>query len=78
MMSDEDKTIIGIQKCGCITYANSRPDGLTRKEKAQLVEDFIETGGQLVTTTAGEAKAMPGFMAWECPHTPKGWERRQR
>lgn len=74
-MSEEDKALIGVQKCGCVTYANARPDEMTKKERADITEEMVSSGGSLITTTVGEARAMPNFMPGECPHDPKGWER---
>ena len=73
-MSETDPAIIGMQSCGCITYANSRPDDLHRDDERDLAR-IIREGGQIIRTTVGEARAMPHFLASECPHDPKGWER---
>lgn len=75
-MSETDAAVVGIQKCGCVTYANADPAGMTKKEKGELANEFITNGGQIKTTTVGEARAMPNFLPGECPHDPKGWEKR--
>lgn len=75
-MSETDAAVVGIQKCGCVTYANAAPARMTKKDKAELANEFITNGGQIVTTTVGEARAMENFLPGECPHDPKGWEPR--
>jgi hypothetical protein len=74
-MSETDAAIIGMHRCGCITYANARPDRLERSDEKVLAE-FVREGGQIIRTTVGEARAMPNFLVSECPHDPKGWERK--
>jgi hypothetical protein len=71
-MADTDPAIIGIQSCGCITYANSRPDRLHRDDERELA-DIIRNGGSIDRTTVGEARQRPFFMAYPCPHDPPGW-----
>lgn len=68
--------IVGVQSCGCVTYANSRPDDLDRTDE-KVFAALIREGGQIVRTTVEEAHQMPHFMPSECPHDPKGWEREQ-
>lgn len=71
-MSETDPCIVGIHACGCITFANSRPDDLHRDDEREIVR-FIREGGQVVRTTVGEARARPHFLVSKCPHDPPGW-----
>ncbi len=68
--------LIGRWPCGCITYANARPDDLDREDARELAL-IIRKGGEVLRTTVDEAKVMPHFLVLECPHDPKGWERQQ-
>jgi hypothetical protein len=65
--------IIGRESCGCITYANAAPDRI-EKEDHKTFARIVSAGGEIIRTTTDEARAMPHFLEWECPHTPKGWE----
>lgn len=73
-MAEDSPAIVGVQSCGCVTYAHSRPDDLNRKDERELAR-LIREGGQVIRTTVGEARAMPHFLPDKCPHTPKGWGR---
>lgn len=72
-MSETDPAIVGVQRCGCITYAHARPDNLDREDQRAIAE-IITSGGQVIRTTVGEARKMPHFLVSKCPHNPKGWE----
>lgn len=72
-MAETDTAIIGRHACGCITFANARPDDLHRDDEREIAR-FIREGGEVIRTTVGEARAMPHFLVSECPHDPKGWE----
>lgn len=76
-MSDQDKAIIGIESCGCITFAEVVTDRKRSKamerETDRALMYIVRTGGQVLRTTVAEARAMPYFLEGECPHDPKGW-----
>jgi hypothetical protein len=72
-MADSDPAIIGVQSCGCITYANAAPDRLDKTDQKAIAR-IIREGGSVERTTVGEAKQRPHFLESECPHDPKGWE----
>jgi hypothetical protein len=72
-MSETDPAILGVQSCGCITFAHSRPDVLDREDQ-KAIGEIVASGGQIIRTTVGEARKMPHFLVGECPHDPKGWE----
>lgn len=69
--------IIGVQSCGCITYANSMPDDLMASDR-KTIEKIIRNGGSILHTTVEDAHSRPYFMPMECPHDPKGWQRKPR
>lgn len=73
-MSRERLAILGVQPCGCITYANSRPDTLGR-DGEKVLADILRRGGCVVRVLPADARADPNFLPDECPHDPKGWER---
>lgn len=73
-MSDTDPCIIGVQSCGCVTFALARPSDPLRRADEKAIAAVVNEGGKAVRTTVGEANAMPNFLAFECPHEPKGWE----
>ncbi len=66
--------IAGVQKCGCITYVNARPEDLDRDDKKALMK-VVKSGGSIRRATVDELRADPNFLNLECPHDPKGWER---
>ena len=66
------QAIIGIQSCGCVTYANSRPDHLDASDRAAIVA-ILASGGSVVRTTVRGARQRKHFLPAECPHEPKGW-----
>lgn len=74
-MSESDAALIGVQSCGCVTYANASPHRMSKKERTEIASEMIEAGGSLVMTTVGEARAMPDFLPGTCPHDPPGWSR---
>jgi hypothetical protein len=65
--------LIGIQRCGCVTYANALPDIPMDRFDREAQRRIIESGGQLLRTTVAKARANPNFLPSECPHDPKGW-----
>jgi hypothetical protein len=67
-----DPAIIGVQSCGCITFALAREAPSKDDEKALM--RIVREGGSVVHTTVDAARAMPHFLPVECPHDPKGWE----
>lgn len=73
-MSEDREAVVGVQSCGCVTYANSRPDWMNRDDEKTLAR-IVREGGQVIRTTVAEARKMPDFLPTECPHDPKGWER---
>ena len=66
-MADDSPAVIGIEKCGCVTYANSRPDLMDRHD-VKALNDLRKRGGRSQMVTVAEARAMPNFMPSECPH----------
>jgi hypothetical protein len=72
-MTETDPCILGTQSCGCITFAHARPDDLHSDDEKSIAR-IVREGGTIERTTVGEARARPHFMAFECPHDPKGWE----
>ena len=73
-MSDTDPAVIGVQSCGCITFAHVGTN-LQREDEKALME-IVRQGGSIVHTTVAEAKQRPHFLVSECPHDPKGWQRK--
>jgi hypothetical protein len=65
--------ILGVQSCGCVTYANTRPDSLDRDDQKDIAR-IISKGGSIIRTTVEEARGRENFLPSECPHDPKGWE----
>ena len=65
--------IIGVQRCGCITYANTRPDDLDREDQ-KTITGIVQKGGSIEHTTVEAARDRANFLPSECPHDPKGWE----
>lgn len=74
MTTDERPAIVGIEKCGCVTYANSDPDHLDKQDHAAHAR-IINNGGQVLRTTVAAVRTMANFLPAECPHNPKGWTR---
>lgn len=72
-MADNTPAIAGVQKCGCITYVNARPDNLDRDDKKTLME-IVEEGGSIRRATVDELRGDPDFFPSECPHDPPGWK----
>lgn len=68
--------IIGVQKCGCITYANAEPDRLDRDDERAIAR-IVKNGGSIERLSSDEARKRPHFLVGECPHDPTGWEREQ-
>lgn len=68
-MGETDPAVIGVEKCGCITYANSRPDQMDRHD-LKAMNDLRKRGGHTEMTTVGKARANPNFLPAECPHSP--------
>lgn len=64
--------VIGMESCGCITYAHANPEEIHRNDARALMR-IVRAGGQVIHTTVEEAKAMPHFLEAKCPHEPKGW-----
>lgn len=73
-MAANDAAIIGIEACGCITYANSRPDELDAEDKRAIAR-IVEEGGSIARTTIAGAQRRKNFLPSQCPHEPKGWRR---
>lgn len=71
-MTESKPAVIGMQSCGCITYANAAPEHMDNSD-AKALARVIREGGQVIRTTVDEARAMPHFLLGECPHTPRGW-----
>jgi hypothetical protein len=65
--------LIGVEKCGCVTYANSRPDAIDQWD-VKILNALRKRGGTVVTTTVAKARRRKHFLPAECPHDPKGWE----
>jgi hypothetical protein len=68
--------IIGVQSCGCITYANSRPDCLDRDDEKTIAR-IISSGGYIERLTVEAARCREHFLPNQCPHLPRGWEREE-
>jgi hypothetical protein len=67
------EAVIGVEKCGCITYANCRPDTLTRDDERAIAR-IVKAGGHIERLSVDDANKRENFLPWECPHDPKGWE----
>jgi hypothetical protein len=72
--SSQDECIIGVYRCGCITYANAAPDRLDRDDERALAQ-IVRGGGSIERLSVEDARGRPFFLVGECPHDPKGWER---
>jgi hypothetical protein len=71
-VSDSDIALIGRESCGCITYANAKPNELDAFDR-KAIQRILDTGGELVRMPVVTARQDPNFLPAECPHTPIGW-----
>lgn len=69
-MADTDPAIVGVQPCGCVTFALSCPRNPLRREDERALRRIERAGGRRVHTTVAEARAMPHFLVGpdDCPH----------
>src|ERR1017187_3953847 len=72
--SGRGECIIGVHRCGCITYANAAPEHLDRTDERALAQ-IMRGGGSIERLSVEDARGRPYFLVSECPHNPKGWER---
>ena len=64
--------LVGIQKCGCITYVNTRPEHLDRTDEKAIAR-IVRNGGRIDRMGVDDIRSDPHFLPVECPHMPKGW-----
>lgn len=67
------ESIIGIQKCGCITFALVDGEHVRREDERAMAK-IVRNGGRVERMDDEVIRSNPDFMPWECPHNPKGWE----
>lgn len=64
---EQDAAIVGVEKCGCVTLACARPGDQLDPGVVNAIVGILLGGGKVLTTTVGEARAMPNFMV-DCEH----------
>lgn len=70
-MAETDPAIVGVQPCGCVTFALSNPKDPLPRDTRRALAKIEKAGGRIIETTVGEARAMPFFLYGpdDCPHT---------
>lgn len=69
-------SIFGVQSCGCITlWCTARDvDNQTEKSLARIIAE----GGTVQRGDLDDVRDKPEFLPLDCPHDPKGWERKPK
>lgn len=76
-MNDKDqRVLIGIEPCGCISYSRYMPSilpSILAPDSLSHIEALILRGGHIRSTYLSKIRDDPNYFPWECPHIkPKG------